>query len=70
MRLAKPCSKAPFLNHTPGVLNEQQQNIRGFRGKWDSLATSEEDASRTVQTEPAEFIETLIHSTSWKLMVS
>jgi hypothetical protein len=54
--------KLLFLDHTPGVLNEQQQNIGGFRGKRDSFVTSEKHTSRTVQTEPAEFIEALTHT--------
>jgi hypothetical protein len=50
-----------FLNHAPGVLNEQQQNIGGFRRKRDSFVASEKDTSSTVQAEPAEFIERSTH---------
>jgi hypothetical protein len=57
-----PVPKLLFLDHTPGVLNEQQQNIGGFRGKRDSLVTSKKQTSCTVQTEPAEFIEALNHT--------
>jgi hypothetical protein len=52
-----PVQKFLFLNHTPGVLNQQQQNSSGFRRKRDSLVASEKDTPSTVQTEPPEFIE-------------
>jgi hypothetical protein len=35
--LPNPFQEFLFLNYTPGILNKQQQNVGGFRGKRDSV---------------------------------
>jgi hypothetical protein len=52
------------FNHISGVLNQQQQSVGGFRRKGNCLVTVEKNSPRLVQAEPAELIETSVHTIS------